>query len=298
MVVEDIHKEIKHIEIYTKRLVDSLIAGKYLSVFKGGGIEFFEVKKYQEGDDFRSINWHVTARRGMLFTKKFVEERELTLMLLVDGSSSGRFGTAEQMKEDVIVKVCATLAFSAVGSNDKAGLIIFTDKVERFIPPKRGKNQARRIIFELLSHALRRGKNLKTNISSGLAFFGKRCKGRNVAVLISDFLDDPEEYAVALRSASRRYDLIPIVVRDPREVELPKIGFLRLHDAETGEKLLIDTSDEKIHRQFSERISEEIIERERLFASLEVDYMEMMTNSNYLFPLIDFFKKRAKRHLA
>lgn len=292
---KDVHKEIKLIEIYTKKLVDSLLAGKYLSIFKGGGIEFFEVKKYQEGDDFRTIDWRVTARRGMLFTKKFVEERELTLMLLVDGSSSGRFGTVEQMKEDVIIKVCATLAFSAAASNDKVGLIIFTDKVEKFIPPKRGKNQARRVVLELLTF---KGENLKTNISSGLDFFGKRCKGRNVAVLVSDFLSNPEEYKTALRSTSRRYDLIPIVVRDPREVELPKIGFLRLHDAETGEKLLIDTSDEAIHRQFSELISEEIIERERLFASLEVDYMEMMTNSDYLFPLINFFKKRAKRHLA
>lgn len=294
-MVKDIYKEIKHIEIYTTRLVDSILAGKYLSVFKGGGIEFHDVKKYQEGDDFRTIDWRVTARRGLLFSKTFVEERELTLMLLVDGSSSCSFGTAEQMKEDVIVKVCAALAFSAVESNDKAGLIIFTDKVEKFIPPKRGRNQARRIVLELLSF---KGKNLKTNIRSGLEFFGKRCKGRNVAVLVSDFLSNPEEYAVALRSTSRRYDLIPIVVRDPREVELPKIGFLRLHDAETGEKLLIDTSDEAIQRQFSHHVSEEIIEMERLFASMEVDHMEMMTNSDYMFPLIDFFKKRGKRHLA
>lgn len=293
MEIKDIHKEIKRIEIYTERLVDSIIAGKYLSVFKGSGLEFHEVQKYQEGDDFRTIDWRVTARRGLLFTKKFIEERELTLMLLVDGSSSCRFGTAEQMKEDVIVKVCATLAFSAARSNDKVGLIIFTDKVERFIPPKRGRNQARRIILELLTF---KGKNLKTNISSGLDFFEKRCKGRNVAVLVSDFLTDHKEYAMNLRSNSRRHDIIPIVVRDPREVELPKIGFLRLNDSETGEKLLIDTSDEEIHKQFSNRILEEIIEMEKLFASLEVDYMEMMTNEDYLLPLINFFKKRAKRH--
>lgn len=290
MLPKDILKKIRRIEIRTDNLVNDLFCGEYHSVFKGRGMEFSEVREYQPGDDVRTIDWNVTARMGHPYVKKFVEERELTVMLLVDASSSGEFGTVEQMKGEIGVEICALLAFSAIKNNDRVGLIIFTDDVEKFVPPKKGRNHVLRVIRELLYFKPR---NLNTDITSALDYMSRILNRRAVVFVISDFITSG--YETALRIANKRHDIIPITITDPRELELPKIGMIELEDAETGEEILIDTYDPEVRKSFGILNTEERRERDSVFKRMDIDPVNIMTDRSYIEPLMNFFRMRANR---
>lgn len=290
MIPKEILKKVRQIEIQTRGLVNDVFSGEYHSVFRGRGMEFAEVREYQYGDDIRTIDWNVSARMGHPFVKVFDEERELTVMLLVDLSSSGEFGTHEQMKGEIAVEICALLAFSAIKNNDKVGLIIFTDKIEKFVPPKKGKKHVLRVLRELLYF---KPEAKKTNISAALEYLSHIVRKRSVVFLVSDFIS--ENYEKALRIANRRHDIIAVSVGDPRERELPDVGFIELEDAETGEMLTIDSNDLRIRNLFSLEASQQAESRERLFKSIDVDYINISTDTSYVEPLIRFFRMRAKR---
>jgi len=290
MLPKDILKKIRRIEIRTDNLVNDLFCGEYHSVFKGRGMEFSEVREYQPGDDIRTIDWNVTARMGHPFVKKFVEERELTVMLLVDASSSGEFGTVEQMKGEIGVEICALLAFSAIKNNDRVGLIIFTDTVEKFVPPKKGRNHVLRVIRELLYF---KPKNHNTDITCALDYMNRILNRRSVVFIISDFITTG--YDTALKIANKRHDIIPITITDPRELELPKIGMIELEDAETGEAVLIDTYDPEVRKAFGSFSSRERKERDAFFKRMDIDPVDIMTDRSYIEPLMNFFRKRANR---
>lgn len=290
MIPKEILKKVKRIEIQTRGLVNDVFSGEYHSVFKGRGMEFSEVREYQFGDDIRTIDWNVTARTGHPYVKVFDEERELTVMLLVDVSSSGEFGTVERMKGEIAVEICALLAFSAIKNNDKVGLIIFTDRIEKFVPPKKGRSHVLRVLRELLYH---RPEGHGTDIALALEYLSRVTTRRAVVFLVSDFLS--ENYEKALRIANRRHDLVAITITDPRELELPDIGFVELEDAETGEIVLIDTSDFGVQETFTTETSEARRRRDHLFRSMDVDTIDIRTDISYVEPLIRFFRQRAKR---
>jgi len=290
MIPKEILKKVKRIEIATRGLVNDVFSGEYHSVFKGRGMEFSEVREYQLGDDIRNIDWNVTARMGHPYVKVFEEERELTVMLLVDVSSSGNFGTVERMKGEIAIEICALLAFSAIKNNDKVGLIIFTDTVEKFVPPKKGKSHVLRVLRELLYHKPR---GSKTNISEALEYFSRVTKRRSVVFLVSDFIS--ENYEKALQIANKRHDIVAITLTDPRELELPDVGFIELEDAETGEIFTVDTSYSGIRGMFKEQTSDVVMKRTKLFQSMNVDHIDIKTDQSYIDPLIRFFRMRAKR---
>jgi len=290
MLPREIIQKIKQIEIRTNRLVNDLLAGEYHSVFKGRGIDFAEVREYQMGDDIRAIDWNVTARTGHPYVKQYREERELTVMLLVDASSSGEFGTTQQMKGEIAAQICALLAFSAIKNNDRVGLIIFSDKIEKFITPKKGKKHVLRLIRELLYF---QPQGRQTNLSAALEFLYKVARRRCVAFLVSDFLGS--DYRKALEIAAQKHDLIAIAITDPREMELVDVGFLELQDAESGETILIDTSDQVLRQMFLEASDQRRAERQKLFRSLSLDSIEVMTDRPYVDELNKFFRTRAKR---
>lgn len=290
MIPKEILKKVKRIEIQTRGLVNDVFSGEYHSVFRGRGMEFSEVRDYQIGDDIRSIDWNVTARMGHPYVKVFEEERELTVMLLVDVSSSGDFGTVERMKGEIATEICALLAFSAIKNNDKVGLIIFTDQIEKFVPPKKGKTHILRVLRELLYHEPQ-GKG--TDISLALEYLSRVTSRRAVVFLVSDFI--AEDYRKAMQIANKRHDLVAITVTDPREMVLPDIGFVELEDAETGEVILLDTSDSNLRETFTSERSQTKLERERLLRSMNVDYIDIRTDGSYIEPLIQFFRMRAKR---
>jgi uncharacterized protein (DUF58 family) len=290
MISKEILKKVKRIEITTRGLVNDIFSGEYHSVFKGRGMEFSEVREYQIGDDIRTIDWNVTARMGHPYVKVFEEERELTVMLLVDVSSSGNFGTVEQMKGEIAIEICALLAFSAIKNNDKVGLIIFTNEVEKFVPPKKGKTHVLRVLRELLYH---KPKGTQTNIQEALEYLTRVTTRRSVVFLVSDFID--EGYEKALQIANKRHDIVAITVTDPRELSMPDVGFIELEDAETGEVVLVDTSHTKTRTTYSHQTAERVRERTKLFQSLNTDHIEIKTNESYVEPLIRFFRMRAKR---
>ena len=232
MIPRELLKKVRQIQIRTSRVVNDVFAGQYHSAFRGRGMEFEEVSPYTIGDDVRLIDWNVSARFGEPFIKKFREERELTVMLVVDASRSGLFGSGRQFKLDVAAELCAVLAFSAIRSNDKVGLILFTDQVEKYVPAKKGTQHVLRIIRELLYHQPRRR---GTKISEALHFLNRVTRRKSVCFLVSDFMD--RDFEPALRIARRRQDLIPVIITDPRELELPDVGFIELQDPETGDGL-------------------------------------------------------------
>ena len=290
MLPKEIRKKVREIEIRTNRLVNEVFAGEYESVFKGRGIEFAEVREYAPGDDVRTIDWNVTARFGKPFVKQFIEERELTVMLLVDLSGSEDFGSSTRVKREIVAEVAALLAFSAIVNNDKVGYIAFSDQVEKFIPPKKGRRHVLRVIREILySRAAQRGTSLKR----ALEYLGQVLTKRSVVFLISDFWD--QGYEQILRIAQKRHDVIAIRVLDPREREIPDVGFIELSDPETGEQTLIDTSDRQYRQQLAKRVQTMIEEREHLFQSIRMDTIQLQTDKPYLEPLIHFFERRAKR---
>jgi uncharacterized protein (DUF58 family) len=291
MLTRELLRKIRKIEIVTERLVRDRMAGQYHSVFKGSGIAFSEVRQYMPGDDIRLIDWNVSARMNDAYVKLFVEEREMTVLLLVDMSASGRFGSANEEKRELAAEIAAVLAFSAIKNNDRVGLIIFTDEVERFVPPKKGKKHVLRVISEILSFT---PESPRTNLATGLDFLGRVAHHRSVSFLVSDFLSPQPSYERALRLASRRHDVIPVVVSDPLERELPPVGLIDLYDPETGELVVFDSSGPEA-RAFATAAREQQAGREALFRRLSLDAISVSTDRPYLPALTTFFEARARR---
>jgi uncharacterized protein (DUF58 family) len=290
MIPKEILKKVKRIEIATRGLVNEVFSGEYHSVFKGRGMEFAEVREYQLGDDIRNIDWNVTARSGHPYVKVFDEERELTVMLLVDVSSSGNFGTTNQMKGEVAAELCAVLAFSAIKNNDKVGLIIFSDKIEKFIPPRKGKQHVLRVIREILFF---KPEESRTDLNVSLEYLTRVIKRRCIVFLISDFLT--ENYEKSLQVVNKKHDIIAINIVDPREVEMPSIGFVELEDAESGETIIVDTTNPAIRGSFYSQSKEERDNREKFFKSIGVDNITIKTDQSYVEPITKFFRMRARR---
>jgi uncharacterized protein (DUF58 family) len=290
MLPAEILKKVRRIEIRTNRLVNESLAGEYHSIFKGRGMEFSEVREYQWGDDIRSIDWNVTSRMGHPYVKKHVEERELTVILLVDFSASGQFGTRRRFKREIEAEICALLAFSAIKNSDRVGLIAFTDRVETFLRPRKGKDHVLRVIREVLYfHPQGRG----TDIAQALQFLYRTITKRSVVFVISDFLG--EDFTRPLRVAARKHDVIAITVTDPREEDLPAVGLIDLEDAETGRRVLVDASSRRTREAFRRWAVERRAARESLFRSIGVDALELFTDRPYEVPLQRFFHRRARR---
>jgi len=315
MIPREILKKIRQIEIRTNRLVSETLAGQYHSVFKGQGMNFEEVREYQPGDEVRSIDWNVTARMNHPFVKKFVEERELTLMLMVDVSGSGRFGSRGQSKRELAAEIASVLAFSAIRNNDKVGLILFSDEVEKFIPPRKGRRHVLRVIREVLFFEPKRH---GTDLNGALEFLMRVTPHRAISVLISDFIGSPalagrgagklrpqmlllESLAQAsspmLRHANRRHDVVAVQITDPYELELPALGRLVLQDAETGEIVEINTGDARKRSAFAQCQQKSQSELTRLFRSAGIDAIRLRTDQPYASELGKFFETRERRRL-
>lgn len=290
MIPRDVIKKIRRIEIRTKRLVNDVFSGEYQSVFKGRGMEFSEVREYLPGDDVRSIDWNVTARTGRPFVKKFEEERELTIMFLVDASASGGFGTVSRTKAELTAELCALLAFSATRNNDRVGLIVFTDRIEKVVPPRKGRTHVLRVVRELLFF---RPQGRGTDIPAALDYLTSVVKRHAVVFLVSDFIT--RGYESRLSVANRRYDLIAIEVSDPRESELPRLGLVEMEDPETGERIAVDTGDRRMVERFREAARVEAERRQRTFRRLGIDSVSVSTDRPYVEPLERFFRMRARR---
>ena len=290
MIPKELLKKVRQIQIRTLRTVNDVLAGRYHSAFRGRGMEFEEVCPYQIGDDVRLIDWNVSARYGEPFIKKFREERELTVMLVVDASRSGLFGSVDQFKLDVAAELCAVLAFSAIRSNDKVGLILFTDAVEKYVPAKKGARHVLRIIRELLYH-IPQGRG--TDISEALNFLNRVTVRKSVCFLVSDFL--AVGYEPALRIARRRHDLIPVIIADPRERELPGVGMVELNDPETGESTLVDTTSRRVRQQYAANVRIADQKRRLMFRRMDAQTIEIRTDQPYVEPLVRFFHKRELR---
>lgn len=290
MIPREILKKVRRLEITTRGLVDQVFSGEYHSVFKGRGINFAEVREYQFGDDIRSVDWNVTARTGAPHVKIFEEERELTVLLLVDVSASGDFGSRERMKGELAVEVCSLLAFSAIKNNDKVGLIIFSDRVEKFVPPRKGRRHALRVLRELLYHE---PEGRTTDLGVALEYLSRVIRRRAVVFVVSDFLSRPFEKALGV--AGRRHDVIALRVRDRRESELPPIGLVELEDAETGERLLVNTSDREFQEALRRLGGEDAERQDRTFRRSKVDVVDLSPGTPYLQPLMRFFEERARR---
>jgi uncharacterized protein (DUF58 family) len=291
MLTSDQLKAVRKIQIRTSHLVSDLFAGQYHSVFKGRGMEFAEVRQYLPGDDIRIIDWNVTARTGVPHVKRFVEERELTVMLLVDASGSTHFGTVKQLKSEMAAELAALLAFSAITNNDKVGLLIFSNHVELALPPKKGTRHVLRVIREVLSFTPRgRG----TDIAAALEHLNHVTKRRCVTFVISDFLDSRAR--LALKIANRRHDVIGVVLDDPRDQTLPDVGLIELQDAESGECMIVDTGDGRVRRTFEERAAAARRERDRMLRGVDVDAISVRTDRPYTEALLRFFHMRERRH--
>ena len=288
---KEILKKIQRIEIFTNRLVNTTFAGEYESVFKGQGITFDEVREYQAGDEIRTIDWNVTARMGQAYIKKYVEERELVMMLVVDVSASTRFGSIAETKAEIAAEIVALLAFSAIKNNDKVGLVCFTDTVEHFVAPRKGKKHVLRVVRDILHF---QPKQSRTNIETALAFVDRVLKPHSVVFLISDFKNTG--YEKQLRLSSKRHSLIAINLQDRREMELPDVGLIELEDAETGETMVVDTRSEEARQLYTELNQRADAERRQIFRANQVDSIHIRTDEPYVKPLIQFFRQRATRH--
>ncbi len=281
--------QIKAIQLRTQHLVTDVMAGQYESAFRGRGMEFAEVREYRPGDDIRRIDWNVTARTGLPFVKEHQEERELTVMLLVDVSASGAFGTHQKLKREVATEVAAVLAFCAMKSNDKVGLVIFSDEVEHYVPPKKGRGHLWRVIRDVLTYEPKRR---QTKVSAALDFFNHVMRRRSVAFVISDFLD--RDYDQALRLAARKHDLTAVVITDPRELSVPALGLLEVEDLESGERLLLDTTHPEVAAALQKMAggARQAL-REQLRAA-KVGEIEIDTSGSYVEPIVRFFQKRGR----
>jgi uncharacterized protein (DUF58 family) len=287
MLPREIIKRIRRIQIRTTHIVDELLAGQWNSAFKGRGIEFEEVRPYQFGDDVRAIDWNVTARTGRPFVKLFREEREMAVMLLVDLSASQSLGTHWQTKREVVTELSATLAFSAIKGNDKVGLTLFTDGIEKFVPPRKGTRHVLRLIRELLyCEPIGRG----TSLRKALEHLNRTASRRTVVFLVSDFQDSG--YERALKIARRKHDVIPLVIADQREFKMPQVGLVRLRDAETGRMIVLDTFSRANRRKYEELARQHAEERDALFRNLRLDPIHIYTGEDFVEPLKRFFHRR------
>lgn len=301
METKELLKKVRKIEIKTRGLSNQIFSGEYHSAFKGRGMAFSEVREYAVGDEIRTIDWNVTARFNEPFVKVFEEERELTVMLLVDVSASGMFGTKNQLKRETITELCAVLAFSAVSNNDRIGLLLFSDKIEKYISPKKGKSHILLIIRELINFEPT-GK--ATNIGEGLKYFSKMVKKRSIAFVLSDFLVPLDEdvllpngktgtnFSDALKIASRKHDVVALKVLDKAEFNLPNIGIANLYDVETGESRWINTSSKKVRATYQKNSMERDEKLRQLFRRSKTDYAEIFTDEGYIKPLMNLFNKR------
>ena len=290
MIPQEILKNIRRIEIRTRRLVADVFSGEYQSVFKGRGMEFTEVREYLPGDDIRSIDWNVTARTGHPYIKKFEEERELTIMFVVDASGSGAFGSVKRFKAELAAELCAVLAFSATRNNDRVGLVMFSDRIEKIVPPQKGRRHVLRVVRELLYSE---PEGTGTDIPMALDYLANVVRRHAVVFLVSDF--QAEGYERALSVANRRYDLIAVDVSDPREQELPRVGMVELEDAETGERISVDAGDRKFVQRFAREVERRRAETGLGFRRLGVDRIAVSTDRPYVEPLERFFRMRARR---
>ncbi len=300
MIPKDLYKKVRRIQITTSRLVSDVFAGQYHSVFKGRGMEFDEVREYQIGDDIRSIDWNVTARTGRPHIKKYIEERELTVMVLLDASRSCHFASVNMLKNKLAAELAAVLAFSAIRNNDKIGLIVFTDRIEKFIPPRKGTKNVLRVIREALFFEPQgRG----TDIDGALEYLNKVTTRKTVSFLISDFFPpaqaEPQTFWDRLRKsltiANKRHDLIAVTLNDPREEDLPSCGLLRLEDAESGEITVIDSTSARVRDEYQRKSRERKHARKRMFHSIGMDSIDIDTDKSYSDALVKFFQKRRRR---
>ena len=291
MIPREILKKVKQIEIRTRGLVNDLFGGEYHSVFKGRGMTFSEVREYQPGDDIRLIDWNVTARTGSPFIKVFEEERELTVYLLVDVSASGLYSSSHSLKKDINAEIAAVLGFSAIKNNDKVGLILFSDDVEKYIVPKKGKSHVLRVVRELLYF---KPKNRNTSLKNALDFLLKVAKRKSVVFILSDFMD--EGYWSSLRVANRKHDIIGLRIHDGVESEFPNVGLMKISDSETGDSILVDSSSEYDRLIYTKIAHEETDVLHKRARKIGFDLVSIQTNEDYVEPLMSFFKVREKRY--
>ena len=288
METSELLKKVRQIEIKTRGLSKNIFAGEYHSAFKGRGMTFSEVREYQYGDDIRSIDWNVTARFGHPYIKVFEEERELTVVLLIDVSGSRDFGTVSKFKKDIFTEIAATLAFSTIQNNDKIGVIFFSDKIEKFIPPGKGKKHVLFIIRELLNFT---PQSNKTDIGNALRYFTNAIKKSSTAFVISDFMDSKFEKELVI--ANRKHDVVSLQVYDLRETELPDVGLVKLKDAETGERIWVDTSDKRLRTSYKHAWAESQLALQKVFTKSGVDFVSMSSADDYVKTLMKLFKMRA-----
>ncbi len=290
----EVLRQVRRIDLRTRALVDSRFSGEYHSVFKGQGMEFAEVREYQPGDDVRAIDWNVTARLGHPFVKRFVEERELTVLLVVDLSASQRWGTKGRFKSELVAEVAATLAMSAMRNGDRIGLLLVTDRIEWFVPPRKGRRHVLRLIRDLLAF---RPDGAGTDLAAGIEYAARLLRSRAVVFLFSDFVlpDGWEVFSRSMTRAAARHDLVAVHLTDPRDAELPSVGLLALRDPETGERVVLDTSDRRTRERYAALVSGEIGSATRLFRRLGVDEIRLSTGAPYAAALLAFFERRGRR---
>jgi len=289
MIPRELIKKIRRIELRTSRIVDEMLAGQYHSIFKGRGIEFEEVRPYQVGDDIRAIDWNVTARAGEPFIKLFREERELSVVLLVDLSASQSLGTNQQTKRELVAELSALLAFAAIRNNDRVGLTLFTDGIEKYILPSKGKRHGLRLIREILfTQPIGRGTDLKL----AMEHLGRSSKRRSVVFIVSDFI--AQGYERSLRVAAQKHDVIPIVVSDQRELTMPNVGLIRLQDAETGHTVLLDTASRQNRQAYEDLARARAAERDNAFRRLKIEPVHVTTGEDVVEPLVEFFRRRER----
>jgi len=286
----EVLRKVRRLEIRTRRLVDESLAGSYHSVFRGRGVEFAEVREYEPGDDVRTIDWNVSAKMGHPFVKKFTEERELTVVLVVDASASGRFGTAASTKLETAAEISALLAFSAIRNNDRVGLLLFTDRVERFVPPRKGRDHGLRVLRELLAFET---EGRRTNVKDALDVLRRVVTKRAVVFLVSDFQD--EGYEATLRATNLKHDMVAISISDPREETLPATGLVAVADAETGRPMLLDAGSAAVRRVYAERYRRERERTRSILKRAGTDLLELSTGADYDRQLVGFFRERARR---
>ena len=289
MDTKEILKKVRSIEIKTKGLSNHIFAGEYNTAFKGRGMTFSEVREYEIGDDLRTIDWNVTARYNSPFVKVFEEEREITLMLMVDVSSSSSFGTNKRFKRELVSEISAVLAFSAIKNNDKVGVIFFSDKIEKFISPSKGKKHIVRIIKEILTFE---STSKKTNIKKALEYFNRVTKKRSICFLLSDFFDS--DFFEPVKLSAKRHDLVAVNTLDSRELEIPNVGLLSLQDSEEDNEILVDSSDRKFRRNFKNKQLSRLETLKKELSLCGADYIQLLTQEDIISPLINFFKNRKK----
>ena len=286
----EVLRQVKLVELRTRRLVNSLFTGEYRSVFKGQGMEFAEVREYQPGDEVRTIDWNVTARMGRPFVKRYIEERELTVMLAVDLSGSERFGTVHRFKSEMAAELAAVLTMSAVRNNDRVGLLLFTDRVEHVVPPRKGRRHALRLLRDLMVYD---PEHRGTDLAGAMEYLGRMLGHRSIVFVLSDFQET--ELERPLKHLAQRHDVVAVTLTDPAEQALPDVGLVRFRDPESGSLVDVDTSDRRVRRAFDEQVSREVAERRRLLRRLAIDEIAVRTDTGYLDPLLHFFRTRDAR---